>query len=102
MSVAPVANGANWPLMSHSDAGHSDAGIVVVTGKAFKFTTCTLSSPLVPLSWVIIMAPFECFNHFSTVSLTFEFLSGQYLSLDTDHNGMLSKQELLRYADVLE
>ena len=27
-------------------------------------------------------------------------LSGQYLSLDTDHNGMLSKQELLRYSMV--
>ena len=26
--------------------------------------------------------------------------TGQYLSLDTDHNGMLSKDELARYIDI--
>lgn len=27
----------------------------------------------------------------------FSFLQGQYLNLDKDHNGMLSKEELSRY-----
>ena len=31
-----------------------------------------------------------------TLAIYIVFSAGQYLSLDTDHNGMLNKEELLR------
>ena len=38
-----------------------------------------------------------CFSFFSFFNLLFCVSLGQYLNLDKDHNGMLSKEELSRY-----